>query len=564
MRTRVLLPAIALLSLAVSCGKDGNDQDEISEFVLETSEDTISNTSFDRIITVTWDGSSATVSGNTEGMTVKVSGADVTIDNTGTGNKVSYILTGTSTDGSFKVYSNNKQAFDMQDLTLCNKDGAAINNQGKKRCFVVVEGTNVLTDGGSYSGTGSEDLKAAFFSEGQMIFSGDGTLTVNATGSSAIASDDYLRFMGNMTVNASSTTGHALRGSDAVVMTSGTVNASASAAAKKGISSDGTVRFDGGTTTVSVTGGSAYDSDDKEYKSSAGVKADGYFIMNAGTLTVSNSGSGGKGISCDGKGTFAGGTINLTVTGTRYGSSGSGGPGKKATSATDSSKSPKGIKCDGDAVFSGSVINASSTYHEAIESKGKINITGGTVCGVSSSDDGINASGDFTISGGYVAGISGSNDGLDANGNLYIKGGTLFAKGGGNGGEVAIDANTEGGKKLYFQGGNLVVFGGLEQGASLSQTCYTAGYTRSSTYALCSGGSPVLVFNTPESASSTLVVSTSGTTSLLYAPTVSGGTTIFDGWARSGASVSGGSTVTLSSYSASGGSMGPGGGPGGW
>ncbi|MEE3465437.1 MAG: carbohydrate-binding domain-containing protein [Candidatus Cryptobacteroides sp.] len=539
--------------------------------VTEDQEDFIANTSFDRTITITFNaGGTASVSGDANGI-VSVSGNHVSVDNTGTTEKVRYELSGSASDGSFKVYSNNKQAFVLNGLSLTNPNGAAINNQGKKRCFVVVSGTNTLADGSSYTATPSdEDEKAAFFSEGQLIFSGDGSLTVSAKGKSGIVSDDYIHLVASPTLNVTSTAGHAVRGKDAVIVSDGVLEATASAAMKKGVASDSLVLFNGGATTIKVSGGTAYDDEDAEYKSSAGVKADQLFIMNAGTLSVTNSGIGGKGISGDGPAYFQGGTVSVKVTGTNYGSSSSGGMGRGgwggsgSSDSSDNSKSAKGIKFDGDIYVSGGSISATSSNHEGIESKGKILIGGGTVY-AQSSDDAINSAKMMAITGGQVCAYSTGNDGLDANGNLYIEGGVVYAIGSG-GAEVAIDANTEGGYKLYVNGGTLFAVGGVENGASLSQACYqTSSWNKNTWYAL-TVGNDTYCFKTPSSGGTGLVVSGASQPSLYADVSPSGGTSVFGGMDMMGGSASGGTSVSLSAYSGGngmGGGMGPGGNPGG-
>ena len=534
-------------------------------------EDEISNTSFDRTISIVWSSSGATVTGDTNGI-VSVSGADVTVDNTGTTEKVKYELSGSSSSGSLKLYSNNKQALVLNGLSLTNPSGAAINNQGKKRCYVVVSGTNSLADGSSaaYSATGEEDLKAVFFSEGQLLFSGSGSLTVtanNAQGKAGITSDDYVRVLDTptITVTAGSSAGHGLRGKDAVAVDGGTLSITVAAAMKKGITSDSLVVFNGGATTIKATGGTAYDSEDSDYKASAGIKADQVFKMNAGTLTVTNSGQGGKGITGDAVAYFNGGTVSVTVTGSNYGSSsGGGGFGPRATT-TDNSKSAKAIKFDGDIHFNGGTVNASAANHEAIESKGAMDITGGAVYGYSKADDGINSAGNMTITGGSVCAYSAGNDGMDANGNLYIKGGFVYAIGTSSP-EVGIDANSEGGYQIYLTGGTLVAIGGLENGASLSQSCYSASSWNKNTWYSITVGSTTHAFKTPSSGGSGMVISGASQPSVQSGVTTSGGTSIWDGMGVLDCSASGGSSVSLSSYSGGagmGGGGNPGGGPGG-
>ena len=133
---------------------------------------------------------------------------------------------------------------------------------------------------------------------------------------------------------------------------------------------------------------------------------------------------------------------------------------------------------------------------------------------------------------------------------------------------MAIDANTEGGKKLYITGGTIIAVGDLEGGASISGgTCkYTTSWTATSWYALYNGNTLVTAFKTPTKSSSgggpggggpggggsssqKLVVYTSSTPALKSGVTVSGGTAIWNAMANPTASVSGGSSVSLSNYS---------------
>ena len=573
---KIELFALCVMGVVCGCSKEnlwGSEEASTSGVegsatfnIVTDSEDFIANTTFARTITITFsDNGNASVEGDENGI-VSISGNAVTINNTSTTEKVKYVLSGSTTNGYLKIYSNNKQALVLDGVSITNPSGAAINNQGKKRCFVVVNGTNSLADGSSYNTPEEEDEKAAFFSEGQLVFSGEGTLTITAKGKSGLTSDDYIHFLGSQTVNVSSSAGHGIRGKDFIMVTGGTITAEASAAMKKGMSSDSLVVFNGGNTTIKVTGGTAYDSDDAEYKGSAGIKADQFFVMNAGTLTVTNSGQGGKGISCDGPAYFQGGKVSVTVTGSNYGSSsGSGRPGGwgGSSSSSDSSKSAKGIKIDGNIYISGGDIYAYAKNHEAIESKAEIQITGGTVY-AQSGDDAINSKGNMAITGGHVCAYSTGNDGIDTNGNCYIEGGVVYAVGSGSP-EVAVDANTEGGYKLYVNGGILFAIGGLESGSVLSQACYSTSWSKNNWYALNADGE-TWCFKSPSSGGSGLVVSAASKPTVYTGVTPEGGTTEFNGMGIFGGSASGGSQVTITSYSSGSGMGGgmPGGGPGGW
>ncbi|MCR5325999.1 MAG: carbohydrate-binding domain-containing protein [Bacteroidales bacterium] len=545
----------------VDTSAKANDDPEESQ----GENDLISNVTFDRTITITWAESGATVEGDDTGI-VKTDGTFVTADNSNSQDVIRYQLAGSASNGCFKLYSARKQAIVLQGLSLTNKTGAAINSQSRKRTFVVLEGDNSLSDGPSYTGTPeTEDEKAAFFSEGQLVFSGSGSLKVTATGKSAITSDDYLRFMGAQSVSASSTAGHAFRGKDAIIIDDGTITATASAGGKKGLTSDGAVTINGGTIDIKVSGGTISEqvttngSTTTEYTGSAGIKADSTFVMTGGVLSVTNSGQGGKGITGDQKAFFKGGSIKVTVTGSNLsdstkgpGGPGGGGPGGGAPGgSTGNLKSAKGIKFDGDVTVSGGSIEVSASSHEAFETKGKLTVSGGTLYAYSPADDAINSASDMTLSGGYVCGWSTGNDGIDANGNLYVDGACVYAVSTKGSPEVAVDANTEGGKKLYVKSGTLLAVGGLESGSSITGSAYSASnWSKNAWHTLYDSSSKAVIsFKTPASGNSLVVYSGGKSVTLNSGTSVPSDSAIWGGNGSADSSVSGGSSVKLSTYS---------------
>lgn len=459
----------------------------------------------DGTISIVYSEDGATVTGDEAGI-VTVDGCDVTVNNTSDA-CLTYELSGTCSDGFFKLYSETKQEIRLCGLTLANPDGAAINNQSHKYTSVVISGENSLSDGpvnasGDYNDqTGDEDMKAAFFSEGQLVFSGDGTLTVTATGKSAITSDDYISITGSPAINMTSTSGHGLRAQEKILISGGTTDITVSATGKKGITTDGDFYMSAGRVTVTSTSSSG--TVDGELTGAAGIKTDASFTIDGGDLTITVSGTGAKGINCDGNGWFNAGTVNVTATGANYGSSSGGWRGWGDDS---SSKSAKAIKCDGNLVFAGAEVTAGASSHEAIEAKGTITVSAGSVT-ATSSDDAINSGSDMTITGGAVSAVSTGNDGLDANGNMYIQGGYVYAVGSGSP-EVALDANTEQNCKLYISGGSLVAFGGIESGSSISQPVISvSSWTSGASYSLYNGDTLLLEFTAPSRGGSGLVLS---------------------------------------------------------
>ena len=357
--------------------------------------------------------------------------------------------------------------------------------------------------------------------------------------------------------------------------------------AAKGVKSEGDLIVKGGVIDITTTGHGKWDEEDVKTKAAACLGSDAKVVISGGTLTLTSTGSGGKGINCDAAFELSGGEVTIVTKGALYYHNGTtentNYTGNTDNVNSDYYSSSKGVKADGAITISGGKISVSTAGKnaEGIESKTSILISAGEVT-VNSYDDGINVGGDgsdLIISGGYVYSRAMNNDGIDGNGNVYVKGGLVYAIGA-NSPEVAIDANSEEQKKLYVQGGTLIAVGGLESGAQISGgTCkQTTSFTADSWYALYNGSELVAAFKTPTASNSSsgggpggrpggggpgggsnkLVVYTSSTPALKSGVTVSGGTTYFDGAANIGGTVTGGSSVTLSDYTSSGG---PGGRP---
>ena len=476
------------------------------------------------------------------GVEITVSGGHITA-NHGSEKKVCYVVSGTTTNGSFTVLGEKKYAVKLNGANITNPDSAALNLLSSKRAFIILADgtTNTLTDG-----TGGSQ-KGALYCKGKLLFNGSGSLSVTGKTNNGIHSADYIVFNKGNNIYVTSSANHGIKANDGIFVNGGILNVEVSAAAAKGINCESNIIINGGRTTVLTTGNGTYDSDDKEAKGAAGIKADSTLTVNGGELWLKSSGSGGKGINMDMEAKFNGGSVYVVTTGNQY-------------KSNNDTSSPKGIKADGNITISNGRIwvRTSGTNGEGIETKKELSVTGGEVASYAY-DDAINSKSTMTISGGYVFAQGKNNDGLDANGNLYIKGGTVYAICSGSP-EVAIDANTEGGYKLYVQGGTIVAVGGLESGSSLSQSCYQASSWSSNTWYALTIGSNTFSFKTPSSGGSGLVASAASQPTLQSGVSVSDGTSYFGGLGIADGTVSGGTTVSLSSYS---GGSGMGGGPGG-
>lgn len=582
---------------------------EIDEMTVDETEVT------DNAVSICYDGTAATVSvaGNVaQYVEAIVSGAHVSIvqslaassEDVEEPEEITYILSGQTTDGEFSLTGSYKCTLSLAGLSLTNPSGAAINIANGKRIKISAKKNteNTLTDGTGGSQTG------CIYSKGQIHLQGNGTLNVVGKTKHAIKSGDYIAIK-NLTLNITGavadgiscneyflmesgsvsisgvgddgiqcdldgttstgeTADHEDEDSGNIYIEGGTLKVAATATASKGIKATGVLNINENSeaTTVTITNsGGADTSDETDISSSACLKSDKAIVIEGGTLTLTNTGQGGRAINSDGTLIISGGTINAQAQGSNYGSSGGGGgpggggrpgggggwpgggggwPGGGGSSSPH--KYAKGVKADGNITISGGTLNVYSKNHEGMESKGTITVSGGEVY-AEAGDDAINAASHLTISGGRVCGYSTGNDGLDSNGNMYIKGGLVYGICKGSP-EVALDANTEGGYKLYLTGGTLIAIGGIENGSSLTQSCYqTSSWTKNNWYALTVGDETV-AFKTPASGGSGIVVSGASKPSMKSGVTVSGGTSIFGGMGLLDSTVSGGSTVSLSSY----------------
>lgn len=579
-----------------------------------------------------------TVAGNiAKDLTITSSGAHVSIvQSSDLASEITYTLSGASSDGGFYTEGSYKATVELNNLTLTNVSavysGAAIHVQNSKRIKIKpLNGTtNTLVD------ATSGNQKGCLYVKGHIEFAQKGTLNVTGNVKHGIKAGEYFQIK-NSTINVLGAVGDGINCEQFFLMESGTINISGIAddgiqcdiedpetgstgettdhededsgnmyiqggtihiavtgIACKGIKAEGNIAISDGTITVTTSGNGKWDTDDLETKASSCINSDANITISGGTLNLTSTGSGGKGIKCDSLLTIDGGTIVIATSGGLYYNNGTT-ENLDYTGNTDNVSSvyyssPKGIRA-GTKTESGSGWNVTYTYAggiiinggkivvstagrngEGIESKNTLIINDGEIV-VNAYDDAINAASDLTVNGGLIYARATNNDGIDANGNVYIKGGIVYAIGS-TSPEVAIDANTEEGKKLYISGGTIVAVGNLESGASITGgTCkQTTSWTANTWYALYNGGELVFVFKTPNKSNSggggygqggggssqKLVVYTSSTPTLKSGVTA-GGTEVLEGLGYYPATATGGSNVSLSNYSSSGG-----GGPGGW
>jgi hypothetical protein len=417
------------------------------------------------------------------GVEVTINGGHITA-NHGSTKKVCYVVSGTTSNGSFTVLGDKKYEVKLNGVNITNPDSAALNLLSGKRAYIVLadETTNTLTDGTS----SKNDHKGALYCKGKLLFNGSGSLKVNGNYNNGIHSADYIVFRTGNNIDVKSTANHGIKANDGIYINGGILNVEVSAAAAKGINCESHIVVCGGRTTVITSGNGTYDTEDKEAKGSAGIKADSTFTMYAGIVKLKSTGSGGKGLNVDMDADINGGELYVITEGGQF-------------KSNNDTASPKGIKVDGNLTINGGKIMVRTKGYngEGIETKSILTITDGNVM-VSAYDDAINSAKDMYIKGGTVTAIGTNNDGIDANGNMYIQGGTVIAFGAG-GAETGIDIGEQ--YKLYISGGNIFGIGGridANIGSTTQGIASTSGTVQAnSTVTINSGTTTIATFTMP-------------------------------------------------------------------
>lgn len=518
----------------------------------------------DNTVSVNYNGTSAavTVAGNiAKNLTITTRNAHVSIvQDDNVTDEITYTLSGTSSDGSFYMDGNLKASFVLNGLTLNNPDSAVINIRDGKRISVeLADGTtNTLTDG-----TGGKQ-KACFAVKGHTEFKGGGTLNITGNTAHAFWGKEYVQLkktvgtinilgavgdgfnvnqffqqnggavtiknvgddgiqlsfetddndqiisteededntgeviikggMLNITVTAKAA--KCIKSEGAVMVNDGALTLKASGAidlsntsdpsytvgikaqsftqnggtismtitgtAGRGVSADETITTNGGSLTITNSGAGQTGSSDNY--TAKGLKALS-MALNAGTITINMSGTGGKGIragsgnksSSFGKTTYTnvkgsytqglsdgtGPTLTVNTTGSSLGSSSSGGgggpggwggwgPGGGGGMGQSSGSDSKAIKVICAAILYGgeTAVNTQKSGAEGLESKTSIDVRGGKHY-FQCYDDCMNSSGKIIFNGGITVCYSTGNDAIDSNlgssGAITIGDGVVFA-----------------------------------------------------------------------------------------------------------------------------------------
>ena len=304
------------------------------------------------------------------------------------------------------------------------------------------DGAIAISNGAITVTSTSADVKALKTGKGTIGITG-GTLNLNVSGnaSKAVSSTGAITITGGtigialsgaavFTASGSGVDGSyaaGIKSSGAITIGGGnlTITAASTATGAKGISSGGDLTITNGTfntSTAAASGTYVNASGVADSYSTASFDSDANLIVNGGTFTVGNTGTGGRGFNADGTITVTGGTIGLT-------NSGAAGRGFNADGDVNFSGGSTTMSLSGATVLTTSGSGVDPAYPTAVKADGAIgvgNTAGITVTGTSAA----------TGARGLSAGTGG----------ISVTGGTLGVNLAGNG---AAYTNSTGVKDSY-------------------------------------------------------------------------------------------------------------------
>ena len=229
-------------------------------------------------------------SGTSSDVVISQSNTDAVDDD-----EITYVLSGSTTEGSFKLTGSYKCTVSLAGVSITNSDGPALNILNGKRIKISAkkETTNTLT------GAGTSSYNGCIYCKGHIEFQGNGELNITGTAYHAVKAKEYVQIK-NLTLNITSAAKDGINCKEYFWMKSGTVTSS-------DIASDGIdVTMDGTTSTGEITATDTVDAHDDEDS--------GNFYQDGGTLTITlaTSNTTGSLIQADGTISHNGGTYNGT------------------------------------------------------------------------------------------------------------------------------------------------------------------------------------------------------------------------------------------------------------
>ncbi len=424
-KIRRVLACTMMLLLFSSCAATQSESATQSDMADTSGEAMI--TFVDGAVVISGDG--ATVSETT-----------VTITKGGT-----YTLSGTLEDGQIIIDAGNGDAVTLilnnVDLTCSYSAAISVLQAASVTISTATDTENTIADGNSDSRGEDDEIDAAIYSKDDLIFDGDGILSVTGNYDTAIHGKDSVTVSGGTYLLTS--VGDTLKGKDSVTISGGELTIEAGADGIQSNNSEdskcGNVTITGGMITIAAAGD--------------GIKAESTLYVENATIILTTEEDG---LHCAGSVELVSGTMtidaqqdgiqagdDIIVSGGVYdiltGDGAANAPehtesmgfaGWFTTSASDSTASAKGMKADGNISLSGGTFQL-DCLDDGFHCGNVLTVAEGVAITLATGDDGLHADNTLTIQGGTID-ITTSYEGLEA---VYVE---IF------GGEITLVASDDG------------------------------------------------------------------------------------------------------------------------
>lgn len=464
-----------------------------------------------------------------------------------------FVLTGTLSSGEL-FFANQKDGvigIFMSGASITSGNYPCVEFDKKGTVYLVLGGTNSLTDGRKYGTAYSEEHKdvagyIANASESKGTFHAKGVLNISAADSSSnititedykhgINASDTINFYGGIvTVNSTGRNGFQCK--NAFNMYGGTAIVYG-----KGAHTNNESRG------IVVEGDDTGDTDGLGYVKVFGGAINIKTVSKAITAKWDSSEDASASPSCTVNPVveISGGKINIVTYGTPKEEASTASSFTDADGETVSEKikcSPEGIEGKAGVTITGGTLNITTTDDCINASGGSISISGGTIYAYSSANDCIDSNGTLTISGGTIVALTATNPecAFDCDSNTFaITGGTLIGIGTTN---YSKPTAASCGQSVVVVGGNYLGSAGTTFALEDSTGAAAFAFTIPSAVYSSLGSNYVAIISSPKIAAGTSYALYSGVTATggsnfngLYTslPTVSGGSASLTGIATS-------------------------------
>ncbi|MDU1004076.1 carbohydrate-binding domain-containing protein [Clostridium butyricum] len=340
------------------------------------------------------------------GASIKTEGSGVDIENNivkitkgGT-----YSISGTLSEGQIVIEATklDKVYIVLNGVNITNSKGAAIYIKEADKAVIAMEDNtdNYLTDGKTYAfeDENKDEPNGTIFSKTDLVFIGNGSLTVNGNYDRGIVGKDDLQIEnGNITVNS---VGDGIHGRDSIVVTGGDIVINSGG---DGMQSNNDENTEKGY--VLIEGGNINITSNED-----GIQGENNVYVRNGEIKINSGGGSDNNNSHKNQGPGENMGRNQEISNT-------------SSESLEESASSKGIKANTGIIIEGGILNINSC-DDSLHTNDSLIIDGGAL-EIQSGDDGIHSDNTLEINGGNIN-VSKSYEGIESesitinNGEIYV------------------------------------------------------------------------------------------------------------------------------------------------